>query len=276
MEQSSQKLFERIISAVILLSFIFLILRFGDYIGVQLLVLVIAGLCFYEYFNMLFPSDEFLHHKWLGLTLGMLTLFVHVAGYSEYVFDALALGLFAFFLFYLSKSIELKVSIQDISYDLAFSVLGVFYICFFLGYFPLIRLLENGEKWIILILLIAWGSDIGAYIGGRTFGTRKLLPQVSPHKTVEGAYSGFVGAILFLELYKIFLFHSLSLFEVIFLGIVGSILSQIGDLCESLLKRNFNVKDSGNVIPGHGGMLDCIDSVLFVAPFIYLYIRFVT
>ncbi len=272
LKESSSQLKTRILSASVLLTALFLILAFGDFIGVQVLILIVSGICFYEYFNMLFKKDNHLYFKWLGATLGMFVTFVHVSGHHQYILASISLVLLVFFFFYLYHA---ENNQKELVQNMALSLWGVFYISFLLGFFPLMRPLENGQKWILLVLLLSWGSDLGGYWGGRLFGTRKLYPSVSPNKTMEGAFSAILFATSMSVIFALSFFKSLDLVEALFLGVVGSVLAQIGDLCESLLKRSFDVKDSGNLIPGHGGMLDCIDSVLFVGPFIYLYIQLV-
>ena len=114
-----------------------------------------------------------------------------------------------------------------------------------------------------------------AYFFGRFLGKHKLYPEVSPAKTWEGFFGGFVGSIGFLFLQKAFFFSHLTVVDCLVLGILGGILGPAGDLCESMLKRAYGVKDSGTIIPGHGGMLDRIDALIFNGPMVLLYVQFV-
>jgi phosphatidate cytidylyltransferase len=138
-----------------------------------------------------------------------------------------------------------------------------------------LRLLPDGGWWVVAALVITWGNDTMAYFFGRFLGKHKLYPEVSPNKTWEGFAGGFVGAIGFLLVQKHFFFPALSLVDCLVLGVLGSILGPAGDLCESMLKRASGVKDSGVIIPGHGGMLDRIDALIFNAPMVLLYVQFV-
>ena len=122
------------------------------------------------------------------------------------------------------------------------------------------------------MLLIAWFGDTGGYFGGRFFGKTKLYEAVSPKKTWAGAIGGMLGSVLAVVLLKEVHLHQLTWIDVVLIGVPGSILGQMGDLAESLLKRSVGVKDSGALLPGHGGMLDRIDAVLFIAPYVYLYL----
>ncbi|MFV0559764.1 MAG: phosphatidate cytidylyltransferase [Enterococcus sp.] len=130
---------------------------------------------------------------------------------------------------------------------------------------------------IVLIfgLFIVWATDIGAYMFGRRFGNRKLLPAISPNKTVEGALGGIVSAVV-VALIFLLIFPGESYFGhgtivMLFLTIIFSIVGQFGDLVESAIKRHYDVKDSGNILPGHGGILDRFDSLLFVFPIMHLF-----
>ncbi|MFO0597314.1 MAG: phosphatidate cytidylyltransferase [Myxococcaceae bacterium] len=138
-----------------------------------------------------------------------------------------------------------------------------------------LRLLPDGGMWVVSALVITWGNDTMAYFAGRFLGKRKLYPEVSPNKTWEGFFGGFVGAIGFLFIQRAFFFSTLTVVDCFVLGVAGSILGPAGDLCESMLKRAYGVKDSGKIIPGHGGMLDRIDALIFNAPMVLLYVQFI-
>jgi phosphatidate cytidylyltransferase len=116
-------------------------------------------------------------------------------------------------------------------------------------------------------------TDTGAYYTGRTIGRHKLAPRVSPGKTIEGAIGGFVMAVVAGLLCKLVFFPEIPAAHALALGAVLGTIGQVGDLAESLLKRGSNVKDSGTLLPGHGGMLDRVDSILFCAPVLYYYSR---
>ncbi|MDP1827380.1 MAG: phosphatidate cytidylyltransferase [Archangium sp.] len=134
---------------------------------------------------------------------------------------------------------------------------------------------DFGLMWVVSALVITWGNDTMAYFAGRLFGKHKLYPEVSPNKTWEGFAGGFVGAIGFLFIQRAFFFPTMTVIDCFVLGILGSLLGPAGDLCESMLKRAYQVKDSGVIIPGHGGMLDRIDALIFNAPMVFLYVQFV-
>ncbi len=132
-----------------------------------------------------------------------------------------------------------------------------------------------GGMTIIAIFASIWICDSAAYFIGRAFGRHKLLPRVSPNKTWEGAIAGFVGAVAAFVAARQLALPYLTVMQAIWCGIIVGVFGQIGDLAESLLKRDAGVKDSSSIIPGHGGILDRFDSLLFVSPLLFLYIDFI-
>ncbi|MBC8229724.1 phosphatidate cytidylyltransferase [bacterium] len=135
--------------------------------------------------------------------------------------------------------------------------------------------MEIGVGLIFLFIAIIWCGDTGAYAIGRLLGRHKLIPAISPGKTIEGAMGGlFFGILGGIAIKYVFLPKVIALHHIIILGILLGIIGQIGDLGESLLKRNANMKDSGNLIPGHGGVLDRCDSMILTAPVFYYYLKY--
>jgi phosphatidate cytidylyltransferase len=153
-------------------------------------------------------------------------------------------------------------------------VLGMLYVGLLFTPLALLRLRPSGVGWVALALGVTFMNDTAAYFAGRFWGRHKLHPRVSPGKTVEGALGGAVGAVLAAVLCKLWLLSELRWIDCVLLGLPGAALGQVGDLCESMIKRGAGVKDSGWILPGHGGVLDRIDGLLFVAPYVYAYARF--
>lgn len=150
---------------------------------------------------------------------------------------------------------------------------GVFYVAAMLSYIYQTRILPGGVFQVWLVFICAWGCDTCAYCVGMLIGKHKMAPKLSPKKSVEGGIGGILGAVLIAVLYALAINHwadagvSVTSFAVI--GAVGGAISQIGDLAASAIKRNHNIKDYGKLIPGHGGILDRFDSIIFTAPIIY-------
>lgn len=146
--------------------------------------------------------------------------------------------------------------------DAGVSTLGIFYIGF--GFYSFIQVREADPHLLMLALLVIWSTDIGAYLIGRKIGKRKLAPTLSPNKTIEGSIGGTVLAAIVASIYLSFVTLEYSYFIMLCIMVILSIAGQVGDLIESALKRHFGVKDSGTILPGHGGILDRFDSMLFV------------
>jgi phosphatidate cytidylyltransferase len=156
----------------------------------------------------------------------------------------------------------------------AITIAGYIYIINFFTLLAFIREWENGSRLILLVFIIAWFSDTFAYYVGRKLGKRKLCPEVSPKKTVAGFIGGTIGSVIGVILWSNFIVEMNSVWYVLILfGVVAGIISQIGDLVASLIKRHTGLKDYGNIIPGHGGILDRFDSILFTTPIVYYYIK---
>ena len=151
---------------------------------------------------------------------------------------------------------------------------GLFYVAFMLSYVYQIRMLEQGAFLVWLVFLCSWGCDTCAYCVGVTMGKHKLAPVLSPKKSVEGAIGGVLGAAVLGAIYASVINHfapgtGAGVFQYAIICGIGAIISQVGDLAASAIKRNHDIKDYGKLIPGHGGILDRFDSVIITAPIIY-------
>lgn len=156
----------------------------------------------------------------------------------------------------------------------AWTLGGILYIGFLLSYFVALRDLDDGRNWVFLAIIVTFGSDTAAYFIGRTLGRHKLAPTISPGKTWEGTIAGFAGAIIISLLFTLPtpLQLPIGYGQAVFLGFLISLFGQLGDLAESLLKRNAGVKDSGKMLAGHGGFLDRMDSIVFASVVVYYYV----
>ncbi len=160
------------------------------------------------------------------------------------------------------------------SHQIMATFFGLFYVGVMLSFLYQTRMLDMGQFIVWLIFLCSWGCDTCAYCVGVLFGKHKMSPILSPKKSIEGAVGGVIGAMLLTALYcviisKVFSIEEFEILPLVCISGVGALISMVGDLAASAIKRNFEVKDYGKLIPGHGGVLDRFDSVIITAPIIY-------
>ena len=154
--------------------------------------------------------------------------------------------------------------------DAMATITGIFYVVFFSFHVTLVDQTEYSSM-VWLIVITAFGTDVMAYFSGYLLGKHKLCPKISPKKTIEGSIGGILGSVILSGIFGYFVMPDL-LVHCLIIGVLGGIVSQFGDLTASIFKRKMGIKDYGNLIPGHGGILDRFDSVLFTGPMVYYYI----
>ncbi|MBI4286591.1 MAG: phosphatidate cytidylyltransferase [Chloroflexi bacterium] len=157
----------------------------------------------------------------------------------------------------------------------AWTMAGLLYLGWLLSYWVALRGVDSGRDWVFLAMFTTFAGDTAAFFVGRTWGKRHLAPLVSPGKTWEGAFGGVLGAMLASLLFTTVLSLPIGYGQAVLLGLLISVFAQLGDLVESLFKRNMGIKDSGKLLPGHGGMLDRLDSLTFAAVVVYYYVIWV-
>lgn len=257
---------KRWITGIIAVPILFLIIAYGSERLFSLLIVLASLIGVVEYNQMVFGEG---HRREKAETLAVsLLLLATVAGGNSHLFGALLT--FAVTAILMLNLLTIKKEGLDTG-RIGKVVLGVMYVPLLMSHFLMIRQSPSGIRWIFFILVLAFSGDIAAYYVGRGLGKRKLLPEVSPGKTVEGTIGLFAGSIIGCMVFRQFFFPSLPVLHTVIMGLVGGIAGQLGDLSESALKRAAGVKDSGMLLPGHGGILDRLDCLMFIAPFIYYY-----
>ncbi len=260
---------KRLISALCILPPLVLIVRFGSAFHFLLLLTIVVGIGLMEFYRML-SAKGFPCWRWLGVASGIaLPVACYLGGMPNQA--AVAAIIILSFVIGLFMRQELATSLQSI----AFTLLGVFYVSWLLGYVLLLRLLGDGPNYVFYIFGVVWLGDAAALVSGTLMGRHKLAPTISPGKTIEGAIGGILGSLCAAILGGLWLLGHFTLRQYLAVGFILAVFGQLGDLSESLLKRSTGIKDSGMLIPGHGGILDKIDGILFGAPALYYYVLYV-
>lgn len=274
-KEKRAKTIKRTITGVITLPVLAIILIFSNTIIMDIFTAIIACISMYEYFHCFKSTNKANPSQYLGYIYCILIAFTHFV--DERLLTSIIIAIIPVSLVVLFAELVLSKGKKTVT-DIAVTMLGICYIPLMLIYLSLVRDMEldhglNGKILIWFVLIASWGSDIFAYFIGRHFGKHKLT-AVSPNKTVEGAVAGVVGAILLGILFTILCNTIWGVgINYLLIGCIMAILSivgQIGDLAASSIKRYCDIKDFSELIPGHGGMLDRIDSIIFVLPFAYI------
>lgn len=231
-----------------------------------LLVSFLTFMALVEFFTMALPPER--HAELFPFAfLGAMMIFAPLMPSLELTIVALGVAFLAAALHFLVRLKE----IADVARDLAMTITGFVYIPFMLCHLILLRQLPNGQSWLFLIMLIVMTNDTAAYYVGSAWGRQRLYPRVSPNKSVEGALGGLAASLIGALLAKFTFFSTLGYGDAVLAALLIGLAGQAGDLFESLLKRSFGVKDSGTSLPGHGGVLDRLDSIIFAAPVTYYF-----
>ncbi len=267
---------QRWLTALILLPLLILVLLKGGLALFVLVVLVVSGLGQWEFLGM-FQAEADKSRRLKAIFLGSLLLLSFCTAHPtsnlcapsgilfcnpSTVLFVLVWCLFFLFLFYLAC----YGHFENLSRDLSVNILGLLYLPFLLGHLIWLRFLAQGEWWVLWFLLVIFAGDTGAYYAGRTLGNAKLCPAVSPGKTWAGVWGGLAASLVVGVLVGRWLLEGLGVLPLAALAVVLAVVGLLGDLFESMLKRQAQVKDASTLLPGHGGMLDRLDSILFTAP----------
>jgi phosphatidate cytidylyltransferase len=246
-----------------------LLIALGHSAVLHLMVFLATFFGLREYYNLVLPSSKWIERAvgiGLGLVLSIIISFGDVKEISPF-----------FVVVLLVLSVLVMVTSKDLSStisNMGMILFGILFIGFLLAYVSLIRNMTNGRLWVLFLVSTVWAGDISALLSGSFFGRHKLYPKISPKKTFEGLGGAIVGSILVALAFALLFIPHLKKGPCILLAIGIGIFGQLGDFTESMLKRSAQVKDSGSLIPGHGGMLDRLDSFLFSAPFLHYALLF--
>jgi phosphatidate cytidylyltransferase len=260
----------RIYTILVLAPLLYAVIRYLPPLAFSGVVVLAGGLALFEFYRLCF-SDR--GHSWLiGIGLTGFAVLILGTHRSEIIVPTLLATLIGIISVPLLSRAPLEQSLRDG----AMTLFGVLYLGLTLGALSMTRLLPQGEWLIFFLLLVTWASDTGAYYIGTLYGRHGLAPTISPKKTVEGLVGGLIGAIIVAYAARWWFLPELSGLDCLVLATLLTITGLWGDLTESAMKRSAGMKDSGGILPGHGGMLDRLDSLLFTAPAFYYYVTMVS
>lgn len=251
------------------------LLFYGPFWLFWLTFLALGTLALNEYFAMTLANCR-RRDKFTGTILGLLPLLAAYAGKPEAVSAGLFLSLFFLIVYSLGRHSLLNSENSELN---AFALMmrlgfGIFYVGFSFAHFTLLLTLDAGQHLLILLTVITVFSDSCAYYIGKIFGRHKMAPTISPGKTIEGLLGGIAGSIIGAIIVSLWFFPGYSLLKISALTVFLSMIGVMGDLTESMIKRTMGVKDSGNILPGHGGVLDRLDSLMIAAPVLFYLLHF--
>jgi phosphatidate cytidylyltransferase len=271
-----EAILKRIIASAIFIPCLIIIARRGGYYYLALInIMILIGL--WEFYKMM-EAKGLKPYKAMGILSGL--------ALSWYIFfqQGIYANLFMSVIFIGIMVLELARKEKGLAvYHISVTVFGVFYIGWLGSHLILLRELPHikglqyslGFSFVMVTFALTWCYDTGAYFVGGWLGRRKLFPSISPGKTLEGAIGGVLCSLIGIFVARVVIAPYLTILQSVGLAFGASIVGQLGDLCESMIKRDVKIKDSSRAIPGHGGVLDRFDSLLFTAPLIYYVLKYV-
>jgi phosphatidate cytidylyltransferase len=268
-------LIQRIISSILWVFILWLVIFIIPEWIFAFSIVAVIGLGLREFFEMV-SKKGILVYKYFGIVTGCLipiTTYVQVTPSAEMEFVLITTVCLCVFLLQFTRR-----NTEQALVGIATTILGIFYVGWFFSFMIKLRVVPplnmDGRMLILYLIIVTKSGDIGAYIIGTLWGRHQLIPRISPKKSIEGTVASVIISFSAAVLCK-GLLPAVSLANIFAIGALLSIIGQIGDLSESLIKRDCGVKDSGSVFPGLGGMLDMIDSLIFTAPILYFYLRLI-
>jgi len=255
---------KKIWTALLIIPPLILLIAWGPSLLLTAMVLMTILLGMKEFYRLALPDAGWMEQG-IGITCGLILamLFSYGAGKLFSVFLVLTLLMLCTLFMIISNNLSKAMA------NLSLTFFGIFYVAFLLSHVILIRNHADGREWILFLIITVWAGDILALISGTLFGKHKLYPKISPNKTYEGLLGAILGSVLIGPIFASFFLPSLHPGICLLIAVGIGFLGQLGDFTESMLKRSAQAKDSGTLFPGHGGVLDRIDSFLFATPFVY-------
>ncbi len=263
--KQASNLVVRLLTAAVAAPFLLYLMFWAPWWGFQVLVMAAVAIAASELFGMTMGKDRVLEAYGVVASLAVATVLLFFPT-PPILVATFALLPMAGLLFSLVRPDPIDKADRRIAWMIA----GPLYIGL-LATIGRLHMRDNGGGWVVLTMMLAWWGDTGGYFAGRAFGKHKLYEKVSPKKTIEGSIGGLAGSVLGALCAHYWYLQALPLVDGIILAVIAGALGQAGDLCESLIKRSTGVKDSGFIVPGHGGLLDRVDALVFTSAATWLY-----
>lgn len=272
-------LIKRIVTGIVAIPLLTALIFWGSESVFLIIVMLTAYFGLIEFYKMNLADNRFT--KALAITVGLVAIWL-IYYYQDYITFNINNGPICFvgwslvfitlavFTFLIRHLILFPRNTILVNRSLI-AVIGIVYVSLFLSYLILIRGKAEGGSFVFFTFLVIWFGDSGAYAVGKMIGKHQLCPIASPNKTIEGALGGVAASLIAAFCAKTFFLKQITVIHCVVLALGIAMVGLLGDICESTFKRKKGIKDSGNLLPGHGGMLDRIDSILFAAPLVYYY-----
>lgn len=262
-------LYQRVISGLLFLPVFYLVTWKLDPVYFTGLVLAAAVIGQHEFYRLA-KARGISPGALLGMVLGALVV---LEAYHPLPAEAGKNYAAAFLLLVMAARLFSSRPVEGALEDISVTVLGICYVAFLFSFQVAVRMSDHGKQWLVFLFFIIWASDIGAYSVGIPFGRHRLYEKVSPKKSIEGLFGALAASAGMALICRAWFMPEIGVGEAVAIALLLSAVGTVGDLAESLIKRAAGVKDSGSIIPGHGGILDRMDSMLFAAPVLYYYLK---
>ncbi|MCC6276861.1 MAG: phosphatidate cytidylyltransferase [Oligoflexia bacterium] len=263
----------RVLSAIIAVIIGILLINFGNFAMLALAAFLLSFLALREFGRLTLQGERYRDIRKYFLALGLVCFTVSIV-YHNWILHSFIMSTLLVFVLFLLLARDSHYSLEEAVNKAGLSVLGILYAGVCPVYLCLLAGLQPANKWLVLTLFIVFTGDTVAYLVGTRYGKTKLFPRISPKKSVEGSIGSLFASVLVAMIFRHFWLPEVDQLMMLLLSVVTSVVAQLGDLSESLIKRAFHVKDSGSIMPGHGGLLDRFDGVLFGAPIVYVFAKF--
>ncbi len=262
---------QRIFTALFMILAVGGVIAYAPATAFRILVLAVTGRVLQELFRLFFPTVRY--YQYCGILAGLAVASILIwPGLHLDILPALVILVFAICVIHMAHADIL----EHVPQRVGLTCFGVLYIACTLPYFVWLYDLPHGKELVVVAIAMAAFGDTFAMFGGKLIGRHKMTPILSPNKTWEGLIAGFVGSVLGALLVRFLLWPSMRLGPAISLGLIIGLVGPVGDLIESMIKRASHVKDAGDLLPGHGGVLDRADALIFTAPVVYYFSRWLS